>query len=513
MTLRVRLLWVTSSMVVIVASTLTGLSLNSITAASIETATASSEGAAREIQSFLLRRLAGRTPNAEPATWDRMVADDADLTAVLEQSMAQSRSVVEINVANGTGRVLASSNPRRRGSPMKNPAQLHSLRDAGPWPGLAAILASREDYETRATIGVAGEKMPVFTVQILVSPILLRDATLPRLRGLMLASTLALALAICLAYVSANLALRPLARISHLIDDVSSGKAPESLWRHHGSPELALIESKLSLLGEQYRDARADAGQLRSDLEGALEKLDAGSRGQVEDQIALARRLTAINSLTRGVAHEIKNPLNSITLRLEMLRARIMGESPDAEAEFSVLSEEVMRLDRVVRTFLDFNRPLELDLVEVDVAADVGRMLELLEPEIRMKRIALSFESPQQAVVVRVDGGLLRQALLNIAINGIEAMEEGGRLNVRVARAGNTCSIRIADTGSGIPPEQMERIFQLYFTTKPQGTGIGLAMAFRAVHLHGGRIEVESEPGRGTAFEVTLPLAGTDRLS
>ena len=123
---------------------------------------------------------------------------------------------------------------------------------------------------------------------------------------------------------------------------------------------MAAIESKLSLLGERFRDAREDASHLRTNLEGVLEKLDAKTRRHFEGQIALARRLTAINSLTGRVAHEIKNPLNSIALRLEMLRSQAAGEGSETESEIAILSEEVTRLDRVVRTFLDFNRPVEM---------------------------------------------------------------------------------------------------------------------------------------------------------
>ena len=106
---------------------------------------------------------------------------------------------------------------------------------------------------------------------------------------------------------------------------------------------------------------------------------------------------------------------------------------------------------------------------------------------------------------------LLRQALLNIAVNAIEAMDQGGTITVRFERNENTCSIVIADTGPGIPPDQREKVFQLYYTTKTQGTGIGLAMAFRAAQLHGGTIEVKSEMGKGTEFRVVLPLAGLVR--
>ncbi len=517
MTLRVRLLSVTAAMVAIVAATLTGLSLSSITEASLETAASSSEGAAGEIQSFLLRRLGSASGGSAPSTparasWDRLLADDTDLAAILEQTMAQSRAIVEINVANRAGVTLASSNPRRRFLPLARRPDLRVLRDHGALLRLQALLAGHEDYETRVSLGVKGDPAPLLVVQVLVSPVLLRAATLPRLRDLAIASAAAFILALGLAFFSANLALRPLARIAHLIDDIAVGKPIQQPPGRHDSPELALIESKLSLLGEQFRGARADASQLRTDLDGALQQLDAGSRASLEAQIALARRLTAINSLTRGVAHEIKNPLNSIALRLEMLRDRIAEDSPGAEDEFAILTEEIVRLDRVVRTFLDFNRPVELNLADLDISADIARMLDLLEPDARFRGITVHLHHPAQPAIVKADAGLLRQALLNIAVNAIEAMEHGGRLDIHVTRDAGLCGIQLADTGPGIPPAHLERIFELYFTTKTSGTGIGLAMAFRAVHLHGGTIGVESEMGKGTVFEVKLPLAAPERL-
>ena len=526
MTLRVRLLSLTLSMVAIVAVTLVALSLNSLTVTLLDVAVASSEMAGRQIQSFLLRRLPeslGRAPS-RPATlsemrdyWNTVISNDADLAALLEQTMAQSRSIVETGIANDDGIIIASSNPQSRGTIMVAREDLRAVRDAGPIGRIAAILTPRSDYETRVPLGiagkpqgVAGKKDALFTIQILVSPVLLRAATLPALRSVAVASGLALVAAFFLAYWSANLALKPLARIGHIIDDIVSGRdLPTPQRAADDARELALIEAKLSLLGERFRGARADATQLRSTLEGALEKLDIGTRRQLETQIALARRLTAINSLTGRVAHEIKNPLNSIALRLEMLRSRTVGEAPDLEDQFAVISAEIMRLDRAVRTFLDCNRPVDLQLEPVDVAETAAEILSFVEPEAAARGVRMAFQRPGDAIIVEAGRDLLRQALLNIAVNAIEATDKGGDITVHIERNEETCAIVIADTGPGIPPDQREKIFQLYYTTKPQGTGIGLAMAFRAAQLHGGTIEVNSEMGKGTEFRVLLPLAGS----
>jgi signal transduction histidine kinase len=517
MTLRTRLLSLTLSIVVLVALLLTAVSLNSLAVSSLGMALGSSEMAGRQVKSFLMRRLAETPANALDArqVWQKRVQDDSEIAALLEQVMVQSRSIVEIQIAGENSLILTSSNPQLRGTPMIRKQDLRALIESGPVPRMASILVGHEDYETRIPLGIEGESKPLFTTQILFSPALLRDKFVPELRTIAVFSTLALALAFVFAWSLARLALRPLARVEHLIDDIVEGKeSAEAAGKNQDARELAVIETKLSLLGERYRDAREDATQLRTNLEGVLEKLDAKTRKQLETQLALAQRLTAINSLTGRVAHEIKNPLNSIALRLEMLRARLAEESPDSEPEFAILGEEIMRLDRVVRTFLDFNRPVELAPEDVNVGEMASELLRLLEPEARTQGIVLTLEKPSAPVVVRGDPGLLRQALLNIAVNAMEAMPDGGALRLNVERAAEWCIILLSDTGAGIPQEQQERIFQLYFTTKLKGSGIGLAMTFRAVQLHGGAIEVNSGgPAQGATFKITLPLGGSERIS
>jgi signal transduction histidine kinase len=522
MTLRGRLLSLTLSMVGVVAITLTALNVNTLAVTSIDVAIASSEAAAHQIQAFVLRRLsedgAGSAAPANMAEakrlWRNRVANDAEIDALLEQVMAQSRSIIEVGIADENGVTLASSNPRQVGQQAIERQDLRTLRDASPLGRMTAILRSHDDYETRLPLGIEGQNTAVLTIHILASPVFLRAAIVPELRNTAIASSFALALAFAIAYWSASLVMRPLARIGHLIDDIATGKALDAVVSGaDGARELAIIHSKLNILGERYRDARQDASQLRSNLESVLEKLDAGTRQHFEDQLALARRLTAINSLTGRVAHEIKNPLNSISLRLELLRSRIAGESPDAEPEFAILSEEVTRLDRVVRTFLDFNRPVELHPEDVNTADLAAEILQLLEPEAAQNRVMVSLAHPSGAVLVRADPYLLRQALLNIAVNAIEAMESGGTLRIEIDRAASeTCAIRIRDTGPGIPAAQRDKVFQLYFTTKMKGSGIGLAMTFRAIQLHGGTIEIEDGAGAGTTFLVTLPLTGNGRV-
>jgi signal transduction histidine kinase len=160
-----------------------------------------------------------------------------------------------------------------------------------------------------------------------------------------------------------------------------------------------------------------------------------------------------------------------------------------------------------VKTFLDFTRPVELTFSNVLLKDFVVELADLARPQAEASGIALLVEEDVEGVEVRIDHDLMKQALWNIVLNAIEAMPDGGELRFTARLVEETVEIVIADTGPGIPPELREKIFRLYFTTKQAGSGIGLAMTFRIVQLHDGTIDFKSEPGKGTAFVVLLPMA------
>ncbi len=240
---------------------------------------------------------------------------------------------------------------------------------------------------------------------------------------------------------------------------------------------------------------------------GALVTLrDLESLDRISHQLQVSERMAALSRVTAGVAHEVKNPLNSMRLWLENLKESLPpGEELPRQA-VAVLDSEIDRLDSVVKRFLDFMRPQELRLEEtrlselLDEAAGVARA--------QMHRSGVQLEKQfAELPPVRVDRQLLKQALLNLIFNAIEAMPKGGRLTLGLERHGETAEIRIADTRQGIPPEQRSRVFQLFFTTRPGGSGIGLASAYKTVQLHNGAIEFDSQVGRGATFRIELPLA------
>jgi signal transduction histidine kinase len=233
---------------------------------------------------------------------------------------------------------------------------------------------------------------------------------------------------------------------------------------------------------------------------------DAGTRAQLEDQIGVTTKLAAVGQLTSGVAHEVKNPLNAMIIQVEILKAKLADQGGEVKPQLEILSHEIRRLDRVVKTFLDFARPLEIHRSEVDVRDLVREVFALAEPQARKSNVQMVLEQNGGVPPVHLDHDLMKQALLNLILNGCQAMPQGGELRVAPHAGPKTIDLEISDQGVGIPEDARPRIFSLYYTTKPNGTGVGLAMAFRIVQLHNGSIDFSSERNRGTTFRVSLPL-------
>ncbi|MGH9357108.1 MAG: sensor histidine kinase, partial [Terriglobia bacterium] len=233
---------------------------------------------------------------------------------------------------------------------------------------------------------------------------------------------------------------------------------------------------------------------------------DAGTRAQLEDQIGVATKLAAVGRLTSGVAHEVKNPLNAMILQVEIMKSKLPGRGEAMKPQLDILAHEIHRLDRVVKTFLDFNRPLEINRSQTDVAGLVREVFTLAEPEAQQQHVKLVLEPNGDLPHISLDPDLIKQALLNLVLNGCQAMPQGGELRVKPHAGPKTVDLEITDQGVGIPEDVRDRIFTLYYTTKPGGSGIGLAMAYRIIQLHDGVIHFSSEVNRGTTFQVSLPL-------
>jgi signal transduction histidine kinase len=270
---------------------------------------------------------------------------------------------------------------------------------------------------------------------------------------------------------------------------------------------------------------------------GALVTLhDLESAEEIESELELSRRMAAIGRLTSGVGHEVKNPINAIVVHLELLKTKLGDASPSAVRHLEVIDAEIHRLDRVVQMLVDFSRPVELKLHEQDLRSVIGDVLALAAEELSTHNVTLVSRMSPTPLMANVDADLLKQAALNVIQNGAQSMPEGGKLEVILEEerefdrlqgasrldgaasqrppgspsAWKSAVLRIADEGLGIPDEIREKIFDLYFTTKAGGSGIGLAMTYRIVQLHHGSIEVQSKADRGTEFQLRIPLAAAE---
>lgn len=609
---RTRLSLLIVAVVGVVAALLSGLYLQGLAEAKFDGVLELTRVSGEQVKTYLLQRV--REGSAQQAftsleetkqMWRRLVQQDTGLASFLVATIASSGSVVEILITDDNRVVVSASNPLRLGQTAPGAPSLLEWRRQGAFRKLFQVLSSARDLELRVPLGVGQTDQPVFTIRVVVSSVLLRNAVVPQLENLALVSLLGLVLSAFLAGLISNRAARPLERLAAMIDLISQGKSAAELPPAPQDRELAALQSKLTLLGERVRGAAESASQWRGNVEQLLERLedavllfdrhgklvmagkaaeryvaggrweligqpleevfpdstplgaliqasvrlreplrghllevrqpdgfqtgvlvsvewvedyparqrtgtmitlrDAASRQQLESQLDVSYRREAFSRILRGVAHEIKNPLNSIHLHLQMLKLEVADKAPEAHSEIEVISREIKNLDRMVVTMLDFTKPLELKFVDTDLVGLAREIAELVRPEAARKGISVETESNTETAVIRADPAFLRQAVMNVVVNGIDCMSQAGRLTIQIERRPDALLLLVTDQGPGIAPEIRDKIFSLYFTTKGRGSGIGLAMTYRIVELHNATIDFTSEVGKGTTFRFLFP--------
>ncbi len=234
---------------------------------------------------------------------------------------------------------------------------------------------------------------------------------------------------------------------------------------------------------------------------------DPESVRRIGDEIEMSRRLSASGRLTRGVAHEVKNPINAIVLHLQLLRNKLAEQEPDTRRHMDIIDSEIRRLDRVVQTLVDFTRPRDLHLEEVDLRRLMEEVAQLAAPDAEQHGVTIERHMPEERLPIKVDVDLMKQAILNVVINGVQAMPQGGLLTISAQRENNAVVAEVRDQGGGIPQDLRDKIFELYFTTKKDGSGIGLAQTYQVLQWHYGSVDFESIDGTGTVFRFHIPVA------
>jgi len=252
-------------------------------------------------------------------------------------------------------------------------------------------------------------------------------------------------------------------------------------------------------------------------VQGALVHLeDVTERKARESRLRRAESLASLTTLAAGVAHEIKNPLGSMGIHLQLIRRKSDGkaciDAADIEPHLAVMAEEVDRLNRIVVDFLFAVKPMDSRLEDADLNAVVRDLVAFVRPELDQAGVTVESALAEELPPLKLDVRYIKQALLNLIKNAVAAMSGGGRLGIETRRVGDEVQLAVSDTGSGIPAEIMDKIFEPYFTTKPFGTGLGLTIVFKIVKEHFGDIAVASREGEGTTFTITVPVPQKDTM-
>jgi signal transduction histidine kinase len=528
------------------------------------------------------------------------------LQAVLDSVNRYSPTVYDINIGDNQSRTLLSTDPENEDKPLPMRPDYNQLLKANHFKQMTEVgLGPPKVFDVMVPEERNGELFA--TVHVGVRTTLLRAVYAPWLSESLEVMGFALLLALLVAFLLSNLALRPLEQISMQLDywtaasenteeqeetirqdtavrvsnkieqigqrmrnveevfsvlkdnlDQILGNLQDGILLFTGDGRAVLVSEaarrfldvgrakvlgmhaseifdRSTILGQALRDAfdarvprvkeeiRTETGRrIQASVDfihddttrqglGALVTLrDLESMEEIESELELSRRMAAIGRLTSGVAHEVKNPINAIVVHLELLKTKLGGGSAHAVRHLEVIDAEIHRLDRVVQTLVDFSRPVELQLREQDLRLVIGDVLALATEELSTRNVTLVSRLPSKPVIANVDSDLLKQAALNVIQNGAQAMPDGGTLELALETDRKSAVVRISDEGTGIPDDILEKIFDLYFTTKSGGSGIGLAMTYRILQLHHGGIEVESRKDRGTEFRLRIPLAATE---
>jgi signal transduction histidine kinase len=540
---------------------------------------------------------------------------DPELLSLLVSALTAGDAILEVAVVDPHNEILLDTDTNLLGKPQPAYKPFLPVVVNSSWREKLRLLLrrdSRDYYQLEQELGISNQAL--LNVRVIIDPALIREKINPTLHEDANVAVASVAAATCLALLLSALAFRPLGRLGHLLDQVARGEyepATEPAPKPAGD-EVAVMASKVSMLGQRLRGAQSEVSDLRGNIDrllhdledavfifnrelslvfasGSVEKFlgtdrsrltgravgevfpanttlglliaqatqtgrpvrnrrvprvgpegngpappvlllsvdlieslpgmpfagsgvlvrlrDPEAQHKLGRQLQTAGRMAALSRVSSGVAHEVKNPLNAILLHVEVARAKLAAGDTAITPQMEIISREILRLDRVVKTFLDFTRPVELKLRTVSVHNLLAEIVELARPQAESSNIRLKLQEDAEDMEVRVDHDLIQQAFLNVVVNAIEVMPEGGELLFQSLVNDDTAEIRISDSGPGISPELRDKIFRLYFTTKKEGSGIGLAMTFRIVQLHDGTIDFTSDPGKGTTFFIRLPIA------
>ena len=470
-----------TSIVVLVVVVLSGLQLVALTQTLVQ-----QRSALGEMIALTMYGRAREIVNSEE-TGRQVLRRDEALGEVANAAQAYA-DVAYVAITDLDGTVLVHGDASRIGERLPAGDDLALLAKASGFAQLRAVYQTERMLEWRQPLLLGPS--PFAEIRIGFSTLLIRNTLTGVLKPAAIGAAIALAVAIVVAMLLAQVVVRPIHVIRSGLSRLGRGD----------------FGATLDLKGDEFKELGDVFASVTNQLKMVVP--DSAKRAQL---LELSRRVTSLGRLTAGVAHEVKNPLNAMTIHLELLKQKLSAgaASDQTETHVDIISREIRRLDDVVQGFLKFARPEELTLKAISPAEIANEVLKTLEVEANVTGVTLAAEIASGVPDIEADPGILRQALLNLAKNAVQAMPNGGKLLIAAAPTKDgRVEIRVSDTGVGIPPENLAKIFDLYFTTKETGTGIGLSLVYRTVQLHNGDIDVESTPGSGTTFIIKMPKAG-----
>ena len=319
-----------------------------------------------------------------------------------------------------------------------------------------------------------------------------------------------LALAAIVSFLVHRLVVRPVTGLVRVTHQIAMGDLTHNV-RVHATDEIGILARSFDTMTQSLRRAQENIQNLMDSLERQVEQRTAALR-ETQFQLIQSEKMASLGKLAASIAHEINNPLAGILTTAKLL-TRFAQEGPPDDAtresfvrQLALVERETQRCTVIVRNLLDFARQRDLQLAETDVNAALEEALFVLGHHITLQNVTVK-KHLNPLPPIEADFGQLRQAFLNVFLNACEAMTNGGELRVtsRLLDDGRTVEIECADTGAGIPPDQLEKILEPFFTTKEKGTGLGLSMVYGIVERHRGKLEIRSEVGKGTTVVMRFP--------
>lgn len=412
-----------------------------------------------------------------------------DLTSSAETSRlndylvkARKKGINEINIINTDGEIVDSSNPEKIGKKRelkKLEKGIHAKRHTA-----GGSLLSQKEYEVVVPVIVGDEQLGYVQINMLLDNI--HDLQQANFIHRLFATGMVFAVGIALIIFLARRYTTP---IQNLVED----------FKRVSAGDLSVTVPV---------ESNDEIGEMAEGFNNMVEKLR--EREALEKRLYEAEHLSRVGQLASGIAHEIRNPLNYISLAIDHLKTEMLPRCGDKCSELEELTdkikEEVRRANYMVVNFMNYGRPLKLRRALADYSELLAKVLPVMQDRLEERHIVIDQQIPSDLPPLWVDGELFRNCILNFVSNACQAIPDGGTITLGATLEGDMVKLTFRDSGSGVSPDDIGKIFQPYFTTKDVGIGLGLAITERIIKEHGGEIEVESTVGAGTTFTVSLPL-------